>query len=257
MTNKARILDLKNFQRLIRYNFRNKTLLNQALTHRSYAYEHAEGSACRRDSSKKSYIRHPREKILDNERLEFLGDAALGLAISDYIFRHFPDCQEGEMTRIRSTLVSRTALENLARRLGIGEFILLGKGEAASGGADQPTNLVGAYEAVIGAIYLDGGFKKANRFIESQFEDEIKKVLEGGAKKDYKSILQEYTLREYKATPRYAVILEEGPDHKKYFEVAVSFGGTIRGKGEGKNKKTAQQDAAYEALLNMGLLDKF
>lgn len=154
-------------------------------------------------------------------------------------------------------LVGRTALENLARRLEIGGLILLGKGETASGGADQPSNLAGAFEAVIGAIYLDGGFKKADRFIETQFKDEIKKVFEGGAKKDYKSILQEYTLKEYKSTPKYTVIFEEGPDHRKYFEVAVSFGGTIRGKGEGKNKKAAQQDAAYEALLSTGLLDKF
>lgn len=239
MTDKARILSLKNFQRQIHYNFRNRNLLNQALTHRSYAYE------------------HPQEKILDNERLEFLGDAVLGLAISDYIYRRFPDYQEGEMTRIRSMLVGRTALENLARRLEIGGLILLGKGETASGGADQPSNLAGAFEAVIGAIYLDGGFKKADRFIETQFKDEIKKVFEGGAKKDYKSILQEYTLKEYKSTPKYTVIFEEGPDHRKYFEVAVSFGGTIRGKGEGKNKKAAQQDAAYEALLSTGLLDKF
>lgn len=238
MTDKARILNLKDFQRLVRYNFRNKNLLNQALTHRSYAYE------------------HPRESISDNERLEFLGDAVLGLAISDYIYRHFPDCQEGEMTRIRSMLVGRTTLENLARKLKIGEFLLLGKGETTSGGADQPSNLSCAYEAVIGAIYLDGDFKKANRFIESQFKDEIKKVSEAGAKKDYKSILQEHTLREHKSTPRYTIIFEEGPDHKKHFEVAVSFGGAVRGKGEGKNKKAAEQDAACEALLNTGLLDK-
>lgn len=194
--------------------------------------------------------------MLDNERLEFLGDAVLGLAISGHIYRHFPDCQEGEMTRIRSMLVGRTTLENLARRLGMGKFLLLGKGETAGGGADLPSNLAGAYEAVIGAVYLDGGFKKVSGFIESQFRDEIKKVSEGGAKKDYKSILQEYTLKEYKSTPRYTVILEEGPDHKKCFEVAVSFGGIIRGKGEGKNKKSAEQDAACEALLGTGLLDK-
>ena len=238
MTDRARILGLKDFQRLLRYNFRDRNLLDQALTHRSYAFE------------------HPRERTIDNERLEFLGDAVLGLAISDYIYRQLPDCQEGEMTRIRSMLVGRTTLENLARRLAVGGLLLLGKGEAASGGADQPTNIVGAYEAIIGAIYLDGGFKKADRFIGSQFTDEIKKVFEGGAKKDYKSILQEYTLKENKAPPRYAVIFEEGPDHRKHFEIAVSFGGMIRGKGEGKNKKSAQQDAAYEALLNTGLLDK-
>ena len=238
MTDKARILGLKNFQRLLRYNFRNRNLLDQALTHRSYAFE------------------HPRERVTDNERMEFLGDAVLGLAISDYIYRRLPDYQEGEMTRVRSILVGRTTLENLARRIAIGTLLLLGKGEAAGGGADQPSNIVGAYEAIIGAIYLDGGFKKADRFIESQFKDEIKKVFAGGAKKDYKSILQEYTLRKYKAPPRYSVIFEEGPEHKKYFEVAVSFGSMIRGKGEGKNKKSAQQDAAYEALLSAGLLDK-
>jgi ribonuclease-3 len=238
MTDRTRTLNLRDFQRLLRYSFKDRNLLDQALTHRSYAFE------------------HPREKAVDNERLEFLGDAVLGLAISDYIYRQFPGCQEGEMTRIRAILVSRTTLENLARRLAVGGLLLLGKGESASGGADQPSNIVGSYEAIIGAVYLDGGFKKADKFIGSQFKDEIKKVFEGGAKKDYKSVLQEYTLKEYKTPPRYAVIFEEGPDHRKHFEVAVSFGGMIRGKGEGKNKKSAQQDAAYEALLNTGLLDK-
>ncbi len=238
MINKNRLLDLKKFQRSLHYNFKNKNLLNQSLIHRSYAYEHAEG------------------KVIDNERLEFLGDAVLGLAISDYIYRQFPHCQEGDMTRIRSAFVSRTSLENLARRIEIGEWLLLGKGEAASGGADQPSNLVGAYEAVIGALYLDGGFKKVSKFIESQFKDEVKKVFHDGAKKDYKSILQEYTLKTYRSTPGYNVILEEGPEHKKHFEIAVFFGGMVRGKGKGKNKKAAQQNAAYTALLNEGLLDK-
>lgn len=238
MTDRTRILCLKDFQRLLRYNFRNKNLLDQALTHRSYAFE------------------YPREKTIDNERMEFLGDAVLGLAISDYVYRQLPDCQEGEMTRIRSMLVGGTTLENLARRLAVGGLLLLGKGEAAGGGSDQPSNIVGAYEAIIGAIYIDGGFKKVDKFIESQFKNEIKKVFAGGAKKDYKSILQEYTLKEYKTPPRYAVIFEEGPDHRKHFEVTVSFGSMIRGKGDGKSKKAAQQDAAYEALINTGLLDK-
>lgn len=238
MADRTRTLNLKVFQRLLRYNFKNRNLLDQALTHRSYAFE------------------HPMERAIDNERMEFLGDAVLGLAISDHIYRQFPDCQEGEMTRIRSMLVGRVTLEDLARRVALGSLLLLGKGEAAGGGANQPSNIAGAYEAIIGAIYLDGGFKKADRFIGSQFKDEIKKVYAIGAKKDYKSILQEYTLKKYKMPPRYAVIFEEGPDHRKLFEVAVSFGGVIRGKGEGKNKKSAEQDAAREALASAGLLDK-
>lgn len=239
MADKSRLSELKKFERRIRCAFRNRQLLGQALIHRSYAYERAGGERS------------------DNERLEFLGDAVLGLAISDCIFRRFPHFLEGEMTRIRSALVSRSTLEGLARKLDLGEMILLGKGEAASGGAGQSRNLVGAYEALIGAVYLDGGFKKAGKFIETQFKAEMENMAEDGAKKDYKSILQEYTSKAYKATPKYTVVSEEGPDHKKHFEVAVFFGGIARGSGEGKNKKSAEQDAAYKALLNEGLLDKF
>jgi len=238
MVNRSRLSELKKFERRIKYPFKDRQLLAQALIHRSYAYEQTG------------------EGICDNERLEFLGDAVLSAAISDCIFRRFPDFLEGEMTRIRSSLVSRSTLEGLARRIDLGEVMLFGKGEAASGGAEQSRNLAGAYEAVIGAIFLDGGFKKADSFIKSQFNAELKKISEGGAKKDYKSILQEYTSKVYKATPKYAVISEEGPDHQKRFVVAVSFGGIVRGRGEGKNKKSAQQDAAYNALLNEGLLDK-
>ncbi len=238
MIDRARLSSLKDFQRLIRYRFRNNNLLNQALTHRSYAYE------------------YPRTKIADNERLEFLGDSILGLTISDYIYRHFPDHQEGDMTQIKSTLVSRTTLAALAQRLGIGKSLLLGRGETRSGGDEQPSNLVGAFEAVIGAIYLDGGFRKACKFIESHFKDELKDALKNGAKKDYKSILQEYSLRAYKLTPRYKVISEAGPEHKKHFEVAVFLGNEIHGVGKGKSKKSAEQDAAYSAALKMSTLDK-
>ena len=238
MIDKSRSSELKKFERRLKYAFKNRQLLSKALVHRSYAYEHAAG------------------KISDNERLEFLGDAVIGLAISDCIFRRFPDYLEGEMTRLRSALVSRPTLEGLARKLGLGNVILFGKGEAASGGSEQSRNLVGAYEAVIGAIYMDGGFKKAGKFIGVQFKSEIERIFKGGAKKDYKSILQEYTSKAYKATPKYTVISEEGPDHRKHFEVAVLFGGMLRGKGEGKNKKSAEQDAAFRALFNEGLLDK-
>ncbi|HOX09970.1 MAG TPA: ribonuclease III [Candidatus Omnitrophota bacterium] len=238
MKDRSRQSQLARFQKALRYTFRSKALIGQALTHRSYAYE------------------HPKGRIMDNERLEFLGDAVLGLAISAHIYRKFPDCQEGEMTRIRSLLVNRQMLESLARKLSIGKYVLFGKGEAASGGAEQSRNLVCAYEAVIGAIYIDGGAGKAERFIASQFRAEIKKVKKGGAQKDYKSVLQEYTSKTYKATPRYTVVSEEGPDHLKCFEVAVSFGGAVRGTGEGKNKKSAEQDAAYNALYDEGLLDK-
>ncbi len=210
----------------------------QALVHRSYAYEHAGGEGT------------------DNERLEFLGDAVLGLVVSGSIFKRFPDFLEGQMTRMRAALVSRTTLEGLARKMDLGGMVLFGKGEAASGGAEQSRNLVGAYEAVIGAIYVDGGFKKSGKFIEAQFKAELKEISEGGASKDYKSVLQEYTSKVYKATPKYTVVSEEGPDHKKNFEVAVLFGGTVRGRGEGKNKKSAEQDAAFKALFSEGLLDK-
>jgi ribonuclease-3 len=160
------------------------------------------------------------------------------------------------MTRIRSLLVNRQTLESLGRKLGIGRYILFGKGESASGGAEQSRNLVCAYEAVIGAIYIDGGFKKAESFIDSQFRAEFRKIKQGGARKDYKSILQEYTSKTYKTTPRYGLVSEEGPEHRKHFEIEVCYGGLTRGKGEGKNKKAAEQNAAYNALIGEGLLDK-
>ena len=238
MAEKSRSSELKKFERRLKYTFKKKQLLSQALIHRSYAYEHKGGEGS------------------DNERLEFLGDAVLGLAISGSIFKRFPDFLEGEMTRIRSSLVNRSTLEGIARKLGLGKIILFGKGEAASGGAEQSRNLVGAYEAVIGAIYVDGGFNKAGKFIEAQFRAELNKISIAGAAKDYKSILQEYTSKTYKATPKYTVVSEEGPDHQKHFEVAVFFGETVRGRGEGKNKKSAEQNAAYKALINEGLLDK-
>lgn len=238
MIEKTRLSQLRKTEKALRYTFKSKRMLDQAMTHRSYAYEHTVG------------------KICDNERLEFLGDAVLGLAISDFIYRRFPDYLEGDMTRIRSSLVNRATLERMARKLKLGAGMLFGKGEAASGGADQSKNLVGAYEAVIGAMYLDGGYKKASGFIEAQFKAEIQKVSRYGAKKDFKSILQEYTSKTYKSTPRYSLISEEGPDHLKHFSVAVSLGGLMRGEGKGKNKKSAEQDAAYNALVNEGLLDK-
>lgn len=238
MIDKARSSNLKRFQRLIRYNFKNRNLLNQALSHRSYAFEQLD------------------LRVADNERLEFLGDAILGLAISDYIYRHFPNYQEGHMTQVKSMLVSRDTLVDLARKIGVGRYLLLGKGEAQSGGDEQPSNLVGAYEAIIGAIYLDRGFKKACKFIESQFKDELKNAFKDGAKKDYKSILQEYTLKKHKLTPSYKILSEVGPEHKKNFEVAVSIEKEIYGRGDGKNKKSAEQNAAYDALLKIGLLDK-
>lgn len=238
MIDRIRQARLKDFQRVIRYRFKNKNLLNQALTHRSYAHE------------------SPKTKIADNERLEFLGDSILGLAISDYVYRQFPDYQEGAMTQLKSMLVSRATLASLARKLEVGKSLMLGKGEARSGGDEQARNLVGALEALIGAIYLDGGFKKAYKFIESQFKDELKNAFENGTKKDYKSIFQEHTLKRYKLTPHYKVTQEVGPEHKKHFEVGVFLGSEIYGKGRGNNKKSAEQDAAYEALLKMGLLDK-
>ncbi len=237
MKNLSRSDQLSRLQKLLKYEFRNKRLLDQSLTHRSYAYE------------------QPKKKA-DNERLEFLGDAVLGFAVSAYIYKYFPECLEGEMTRIRSLLVNRQTLESLARKLAIGKYVLFGKGESASGGAEQSRNLVCAYEALIGAIYVDGGFKKAGSFIDSQFRPEFRKIKQGGARKDYKSILQEYTSKTYKTTPHYIVVSEEGPEHKKHFEIEVCYGGLPRGQGKGKNKKAAEQNAAYNALVGEGLLDK-
>lgn len=230
---RERLKKLKELEKLIRYRFRNKALLNQALTHKSYANERY------------------KTKSGDNERLEFLGDSVLGIVVSRLLYDDFPDYDEGILTRYKSQLVSGATLNRIAKELKIGRFILLGKGEEASGGRRHASNLLCALEALIGAIYLDGALKAASRFIRNVFEPEIRLVKEGKGSKDYKSMLQQIALKRYKATPTYKIISEIGPDHKKHFIVEVLILGKRRGIGSGPNKKISEQASAKEALSSM------
>lgn len=228
---KARLKKLKALEKAIGYRFRNKSLLNQALTHKSYANEIS------------------RSKEEDNERLEFLGDSVLGMVISRILYDDYPDKDEGILTRYKSQLVSGATLGRIAKDIRIGEYLLLGKGEEASGGRKHASNILCSLEAIIGAIYLDGDIKSAYKSINKIFQPELQLVKEGKGLKDYKSILQQAALKEFKTIPSYRILSEIGPDHKKHFIVEVLISGKRQGIGSGPNKKSAEQAAAKEAIF--------
>ncbi|MFH1478339.1 MAG: ribonuclease III [Candidatus Omnitrophota bacterium] len=229
-SDKERLKKLKELERKISYRFKNKQLLNQALTHKSYANE--------------KYKSEPR----DNERLEFFGDSVLGLVTSKILYDEYPEKDEGALTRYKSQLVSGATIERVAKKLHIGDYLLLGKGEDASGGRNQPSNLLCALEAMIGALYIDGGIKSAAKFIKTSFRSELQLVKEGKGSKDYKSILQQIVLKRYKTIPSYNIVSTVGPDHKKHFIVEVSILGKRYGIGSGSSKKSAEQASAKEAI---------
>lgn len=221
---------LQNFERIINYNFQNENYIRQALTHSSYSNERR------------------MRKTANNERLEFLGDAVLELISSEYIFTNNPDLPEGEMTKLRASLVCEPTLAFCAREIHLGDYILLGKGESATGGRDRDSILSDALEAVIGAIYLDGGFTSAKDFICNYVLNDMdnKKLFY-----DSKTILQEIIQGMSKEPLHYQLLKEEGPDHNKKFTVSVSFGSKTLSKGIGRTKKAAEQEAAYKAILKL------
>jgi ribonuclease-3 len=217
--------------------FTDIALLQQALTHTSYANE------------------RKAENVLHNERLEFLGDAVLDLIVSEYLFRNFAVLPEGELTKARATVVCEPTLARRAGEIGIGEYLLLGRGEAASGGRERLSILADAFEAVIGAIYLDSGFKAAWQFVLSQLQDDLALIQRGDYVKDYKTLLQEVVQRSSESKINYTVVSESGPDHSKVFEVAVSVNSERFGTGSGKSKKEAEQNAAKQALEQIKCTD--
>lgn len=216
------------FQKVIGYEFRQTGLLQQALTHSSYANE-------------KRMKKHS-----DNERLEFLGDAVLEIISSEYLYHHFPDLPEGELTKMRASLVCEPTLAYCTKELHLGEYLLLGRGEDRTGGRKRSSILSDALEAVIGAIYLDGGFASAKEFV-------LKFILTDIAHKqlfyDSKTILQEIVQRKSKEGLTYRLTKEEGPDHNKHYEVDAVLGDRIIGSGSGRTKKAAEMEAAYHAIL--------
>ena len=210
--------------------FKDLTLLHEALIHSSYANEAKE------------------KNIVHNERLEFLGDAVLELASSTYLYMHFPQMPEGQLTKTRASIVCSTSLAELARTLHLGDYLFLGHGEEMSGGRDRQTNLEDVFEAVIGAIYLDQGWETAKEYVVRQLMPLFNQVEQGAILKDYKTILQEVVYQEAQQTVSYELVSTTGPDHDKTFTFNVKITGKIMGTGIGKSKKEAEQKAAKEAL---------
>jgi len=234
--NKDRIHE---FEKIINYAFNNIKLLENSLTHSSYSNED------------KAYNK------INNERLEFLGDAVLSISVSRFIYDQFPDYPEGELTKLRARVVCEDTLSLVAEKLNLGQYLLLGKGEEASGGRERKSILADALEAVIAAIYLDGGYKEAEKFVLVHLTEYIKTAVKGKIVTDYKSYLQEYyQSRSQNCKIRYIVEKEEGPDHEKVFHVNVMINKSVVGKGVGKNKKIAEQNAARDALIKEGHLDE-
>lgn len=209
------------------FRFRNKLLIKQALTHSSYANE----------------LRI--NKLEDYERLEFLGDAVLELVSSEFLFREYASLPEGEMTKLRSSFVCEPALAYCAREIGLGECILLGRGEEVTGGRNRDSILSDVMEAIIGAVYLDGGFEEAGKFIHRFILSDVEKKQ---LFYDSKTVLQERVQSEGKGVLSYQVVGEEGPDHDKIFRVELRMDQKVIGEGEGRTKKAAEQQAAYQAL---------
>lgn len=211
-------------EKVIKYSFKDKKLLTQALTHKSFAAE---------------------RKVSDhNERLEFLGDSVLGLVVSHYVFRSDETCLEGKLAKLKSRLVSSKFLANWAKDIHLGSFLHLGQGENSAGGRTRDSIMANALEAVIGAIYLDGGFTAAQKFINEH-------LIEIGAEigiDDFKSTLQELVQKKFKIPPSYELLQTVGPEHEKCFTVAVKIEDIKLGRGKGRNKKEAEQSAAKDAL---------
>lgn len=217
-------------QNTLSYRFHNIHLLDMALTHRSFTNE------------------NPSLSTVDNERLEFLGDAVIGLCISDILMEKFPTYTEGQLSKIRSLIVNEYTLADLARKLEIGKYLLLGKGEENTGGRSKNSILSNTFEAVAAAIYLDRGFPQVYTFLKKIFEPLIEEGERGFSFKDYKTMLQELSMNRFKENPKYTLVGETGPDHDKTFEVELTVGGSIATRATGKSKKEAEQRAAQQVL---------
>ena len=218
--------DLESLESLLSYHFQCKALLSLALTHRSFPLQPGEEH---------------------NEKLEFLGDAVLGLAMSDLLMRRFPEASEGDLSKLRASLVNAQVLATKAADLSLGRWLRLGGGEERSGGREKLSILASVYEAVLGAVYLDGGFAPAYALVSQHFAAELEEKSRA-VLFDCKTRLQEITQKIFKETPSYSVVEARGPDHQKQFISQVSIAGKLYGRGEGPNKKSADQAAAFQTL---------
>lgn len=195
----------------------------------------------------RSFINENREIQQHNERLEFLGDAVLGMLISDYLYSHLPDTPEGQLSYLRSRLVEASSCMEYIQKLNLGSYVLLGKGERMNDGRGRDSILADLFEAIIGAIYLDGGLEAAKGFLFRNFHQKIAGILDTPLK-NWKALLQDYCQKKFQQTPRYEVLVEKGPDHSKTFEILVRINEEKLGEGTGASKKEAQQAAAADAL---------
>ncbi|RMH72234.1 MAG: ribonuclease III [Gemmatimonadetes bacterium] len=223
---------LAEFQQIIGYRFKNPGWLQQALQHRSYLHDENSGG------------------LESNERMEFLGDAVLELVVNDYLFHHYPNESEGNLTKIKGLVVSKPILAERGADIHLPDYLLMG---VSSGGEISPSVIADAYEALLCAIYLDGGLKAARAFLAQHFLPQINKIIRDKQHANYKSALQEYIQGRYKSHPVYQVVQVEGPDHQQTFTVNVLVEKQVIGSGQGRSKKEAQQEAARVALLKLGL----
>lgn len=230
----AQNLNLTELESRLGYTFRNRSWLHQALIHSSYAYE--------------APVSAP-----SNERLEFLGDAVLNLIISDLLIDLLPQASEGLLSRRRAALVNARHLAGIARQLDLGACLCLGRGEERQAGRTKPSVLADAVEALVGAVYLDGGYQAARVVVKALFGDNLAREAGAFLDQDFKTLLQEHVQKWLKVSPEYHLIQESGPAHARHFEVEVRVAGTPLGRGRGKSKKQASQDAAHQALRTLQL----
>lgn len=221
---------LLSLQETLGIKFKHSNLLNEALIHSSYAYQH----------------RLP----FSNERLEFLGDVIINLVVTEYLFKNYPSFEEGELAKIRSTIINKASIASIAKKIRMGNYLLLGKSEEKGGGREKDSILADAFEALIGAVYVDQGLRKVKKLLLHLFEEKLSSI-KVEESKDPKTKLQELTVQRYKVYPRYLVTKEEGPDHSKTFEVKVFVKDKVFGEGIGRSKKEASIKAAEDALRRM------
>lgn len=226
----AGLPDWKDLEQDLSLPFKNPALLRQALIHTSYLNE------------------NPGIGMGSNERLEFLGDAALGIVVAHQLYTEYPDVDEGRLTELRAHLVRRDTLARAAERMNLGDYLQLGRGEDAAGGRHRPTNLARAYEALVGAIFLDGGIVRTRTFIKRSLAQEFAALRKSGMPSDPKSRLQEVIQSRWQTTPSYKLLKTEGPDHARRFTVQVVVSGKPLGIGEGRSKQMAEKEAAQHAL---------
>lgn len=225
---------LEELQTIIDYRFRDIEILNTSLTHSSYANE-------------------SKYNVASNERLEFLGDVIVNLVVSEYLYNKFTELPEGELTIRRASVVCESSLAFAARKINLGDYLLLGKGEEATGGRNRDSILADAFEALTGAIYIDGKYESARNFLLVNFEEEVIYALsKGNLFKNYKAELQELLQKKAKSKVEYVLEREDGPDHRKKFYMNVIVEDKVIGKGMGRNKKEAEQNAAKQALMKLG-----